>query len=148
MVATAKAREVYVPWEYQGEKGGLRISLGTLEFLGIGGDDISITEIEFSVGTRQITRDLYPGGPALTYTRPGQIIKRMIGGRVSTAKGGSPMFLEVSDGTTDTIRVTGSKRAFARWLKSKVNIDGINETIVLKNYNKTTYSVLREKPGI
>lgn len=144
MASNPKAKQIYVRWTQDDKHGGLMIALGTLEYLGISNADLEVGEITYQVGSAQIERQLYPGGPVVTYTRPQQTIKRVMGGSVSTSKAGHPMILEGSSGGRDTIRVTGSKRAFAKWLKSKVNMNALGETVVLKNWNRTTYAVLHE----
>lgn len=155
MAPDPKSRQVIIHWEQtdgsgaglETGTGSLQVAIGTLEFLGINADDIVIGEISYEVGQLEVSRQLYPDGPVATYTRPAQTIKRLSGSSVSTAKAGKPMFLETGDGTTDTIRVTGNRRLFAKWLKSKVNVGALGTTLVLKNYNKTTYAVLHEAPA-
>lgn len=143
MAANPKSKQIYVRWQEGNEKGGLHITLGTLEYLGIKPEDLQVGEISYSLGPVAVSRKLYPGGPSLNYNIPEQTVTRVMGGQCSTAKAGHPMILEGSSGGRDTIRVTGSRRAFAKWLKSKANLGVIGETVVLKNYNKTTYAVLQ-----
>lgn len=116
---------------------------GTLKWLGLKASDLDVGETTFTVDEKKIKRPLYPGGPEVEYTRPAQTITRVLGAAPSTAKSGDQMTLSEHD-AVETIRVTGSKRLFAKWLKSKVSTGIGTDTLVLKNKKGSTYAVLRE----
>lgn len=120
MAQDAKAVEITIPWEQEGERGYAKIAWGTMQFLGLNPPDSDDLERTYQLNAKTISRKLYPGGPTLTYQRPAQTITRTPSGVVSTAKSNNKIILKTTD-SQDTVYFTGPRPYFVRWLKENAN---------------------------
>jgi hypothetical protein len=119
MATDPRARVMTLGWEQDGKRGTVKIALGTMDFLGLPLTASELSEVTYSVGSKAITRRMYPGGPTLSYTRPAQSITRTIGGNVSRAKTEKKLVLAAND-SSDTIYFTGPQNEFVKWFTARV----------------------------
>lgn len=119
MAGEVQARILTLPWSQNGKRGTFKAALGTVEFLGIPLTAGELGEVSYPVGAKTISRRMYPGGPVLTYNRPAQTIRRVVGGGVSTARSSSKLILRANN-TTDTVYYTGPLADFCDWLRPRM----------------------------
>lgn len=145
MATDPLAQIMTLPWEQDGKRGTFKASLGTLDYLGFPLTATPLAEVTYSVGSKAISRRMYPGGPTLNYTRPGQTITRTIGGNVSRAKSENKLVLKAA-GSQDTIYFTGPQNEFVKWFQS--NAQGAEAPVQVLTARGNPVAVInRDLPG-
>jgi hypothetical protein len=118
MATDPQARIMTLGWQEGGKRGTVKLALGTLNYLGLPLVASELSEVTYSVGSKAITRRMYPGGPTLSYNRPAQEITRTLGGGVSRAKTEKKLILKAAD-SSDTIYFTGPQNEFVKWFAAR-----------------------------
>lgn len=145
MAGEIQARILTIPWQQGGKRGTFKAALGTVSFLGLPLDQDELGEVTYSVGSKTISRTMYPGGPELSYNRPAQTITRTIGGSVSTAKSESKLVLRANN-TTDTVYFTGPRTEFLQWLSPRIQTAQAPVEVLTAQGNALI--VVDRRPGI
>ncbi len=140
MAQVWQQRIVTIPWTYGASRGTVKMALGTVDFLSLPLNATEVAQVSYGVPTKSVSREMYPGGPLLTYSRPGQTITRTVGGNVSTAKTNNRIVLDAGNDGQDTIYVSGDRRAFVQWLKQHASM--AEGTIEVKTSRGVTLAVL------
>lgn len=119
MATDPRSRVMTLAWSQDGKRGTVKLALGTMDYLGLPLNAGELAEVNYSVGSKSITRRMYPGGPTLQYNRPEQTITRTVGGNVSRARTDSKLVLATHN-STDTIYYTGPQNEFLKWFLARV----------------------------
>lgn len=116
----------HFPWDYQGEKGYLKMAVGTFKYLfpqGLPDLKDTLPYTTYQQTAKTYTRHLYAGGPVVTVTRKAKEVKRARSMKATTAESENKLVLSVSGAlgaSTATVHYTGKVWAVVAWLKNNV----------------------------
>lgn len=121
MPTNPNARMVVIPWEHNGKNHAFTMALGTAKALGIDLTDGTLGVVSVPVGAKNITRQLYPGGPTVSYERSAGNRDITVGPQKGGAKT-NKKFRLVQGNTSDTIYFSGSQARALAWLIANSNV--------------------------
>lgn len=128
MPTNPNARLVVIPWEYNGKNHAFTMALGTAKALGIDLTDGTLGVVSVPVGGKSITRQLYPGGPTVSYDRAAGNRDITVGPQKGGAKT-NKKFRLVQGSTQDTIYFSGSQARALAWLLANSNVGSSSTAI-------------------